>query len=143
MKARLVRKDGQLELLLCTGRIRWLDETKARRFIENYDDKSYYSGKDKWDYPIPIEDYGGTTLAIVNDEGNLIIYSPEFFRTILYTSPTKYLTTAEYAEKHGKKRGIVSRFCRDGRIDGAIQKGPAWLIPEDAPYPEDGRRENK
>ena len=52
---------------------------------------------------------------------------------------TKYLTTMEYAELHGKQDSIVRRICRAGRIPGAIQKGKSWLIPKNAPYPTDER----
>lgn len=35
---------------------------------------------------------------------------------------------------------IVTLYCSEGRIEGAIKKGNLWLIPEDAIKPEDRRR---
>ena len=50
-----------------------------------------------------------------------------------------YLTTAEMAKKWGITRRRVTVLCDQGRIDGAIQKGNMWLIPEDVQKPVDGR----
>lgn len=50
-----------------------------------------------------------------------------------------YLTTAEVAEKWNITRRRVTVLCEQGRIDGVIQKGNMWLIPEDAEKPIDGR----
>ncbi len=52
----------------------------------------------------------------------------------------EYLTTAETAEKWGISRRRVTVFCDEGRIKGAIQKGNMWLIPDEAPKPEDKRK---
>ncbi len=54
-----------------------------------------------------------------------------------------YLTTAEFAEKWGISQRRVSLYCKDGRIEGAEQKGRTWLIPEDAEKPIDPRKERK
>ena len=51
-----------------------------------------------------------------------------------------YLTTIEMAEKWNISRRRVTVLCSTGRIPGVIQKGPMWLIPENAKKPEDGRR---
>lgn len=140
MKARLLEFEGTLQLLLCTGSIKMLSYSEAYEFISNYDNPEYYSGVGKWDYEnITMESYRGNTIAIVSDEGNLIIENAELLRTILNNKDPKYLTVLEYAALHGKQDSIVRRICRAGRIPGAIQKGKSWLIPEDAPYPVDER----
>lgn len=33
----------------------------------------------------------------------------------------------------------VSAFCKNGKIEGAINQGKSWLIPIDAEKPTDGR----
>lgn len=52
----------------------------------------------------------------------------------------EYLTTSETAEKWKVSRRRVTVLCEEGRIEGVIQKGRIWLIPENARKPEDGRR---
>lgn len=52
----------------------------------------------------------------------------------------EYLTTAEIAEKWNVSRRRVTVLCGEGRIEGVIQKGDIWLIPDDATKPIDGRR---
>ena len=54
----------------------------------------------------------------------------------------EYLTTSEAAEKWNISRRRVTVLCEEGRIDGVIQKGKIWLIPEAAEKPEDGRRKH-
>ncbi|MDO4833513.1 MAG: helix-turn-helix domain-containing protein [Bacillota bacterium] len=50
------------------------------------------------------------------------------------------LTTTEAAEIWGISRRRVNTLCNEGRIEGAINKGGRWLIPEGAKKPEDPRR---
>ena len=51
----------------------------------------------------------------------------------------EYLTTSETAEKWNITRRRVNVLCDEGRIEGAIQKGKIWLIPDDAEKPADCR----
>lgn len=51
----------------------------------------------------------------------------------------EYLITAEIAENWKITRRRVTVLCVEGRIEGAIQKGTMWLIPESAKKPADGR----
>lgn len=51
----------------------------------------------------------------------------------------EYLTTSEVAEKWGISTRRVVVLCKEGRIDGAVQKSRVWLIPKGAKKPEDGR----
>lgn len=140
MKARLVERDGSLELLLCTGVIKLLNAVEAREFLLHYDDSSHYAGDTSWDDEVlSMSCYSGETIAIVSEDGILEIHNPDLYRTILFPKEVVLLTIPEYAEKHGKKTAIIRRFCLAGRIEGAIQKGSRWLIPENAPYPTDER----
>jgi len=52
----------------------------------------------------------------------------------------EYLTIKEVGEKWGLGNRIVTLYCAEGRIEGATKKGNLWLIPKDAPKPDDGRR---
>lgn len=136
MKARLLQNDGCMELLLCTGVIKMVSISEAKDFILNFDDPSHYDGPGLWDYEgVSIESYSGNTIATVAADGSLCVIDGETFRQILSYEGPKLLTAPEYAKLHGKKSAIVRRFCLQGRIKGAVQKGGYWLIPEDAPYP--------
>jgi len=139
MKARLIRDDDELRLLLCNGQLIKISESDAKRFLLTYDYPNHYSGDDTWDYPISMADYDGETLAVVNDDGELIIKNADFLRSVLFQNEINYVTAPEYAEMHGKKRSIVMRHCREDRIPGATQVGTTWIIPENAPYPPDTR----
>ncbi len=52
----------------------------------------------------------------------------------------EYLTIKEVGEKWGLGSRIVTLYCSEGRIKGAVKKGNLWLIPKDTPKPDDGRR---
>lgn len=51
-----------------------------------------------------------------------------------------YITVKEASEKWGLGIRMVTLYCTEGRIAGAVKKGNLWLIPEDAAKPEDRRR---
>lgn len=136
MKARLLQKNGKIELLLCTGIVKNTSQAEAKEFILHFDDPEIYSGPGDWDYDgISMEDYSGDTIVSIDDNGSMTVIDGETFRNILSYEPANLLTVPEYAALHGKKTAIVRRFCLDGRIEGAIQKGTRWLIPADSPYP--------
>ena len=50
-----------------------------------------------------------------------------------------YLTVKEAGEKWGISGRMVTYYCVDDRIKGAIKKGNLWLVPADAEKPADGR----
>ena len=53
-----------------------------------------------------------------------------------------YLTVKEAGYKWKITDRMVSLYCANGRIPGAIKKGNLWLIPSDAEKPEDRRKYN-
>ena len=55
----------------------------------------------------------------------------------------EYLTSEEIAQKWNISARRVTTLCKDGRIDGVIQKGGVWLIPDDAQKPESMKRGRK
>ena len=51
----------------------------------------------------------------------------------------KYIKTSQAAEKWGISPRRVRVLCSQGKIEGAIQKGKLYMIPENASKPADGR----
>lgn len=49
------------------------------------------------------------------------------------------MTTKEAAVKWGVTPRQVQLLCAKGRVPGAVRFGNAWVIPEDAQKPKDGR----
>lgn len=54
----------------------------------------------------------------------------------------EYLTVKEMAERWRISSRMVTIYCKEGRIPGAIKKGNLWLLPEDTERPIDNRRYN-
>ena len=50
-----------------------------------------------------------------------------------------YQSTQEIATRWGVSAAWVSALCKQGRIEGAVQNGRIWKIPEDAQRPADRR----
>ena len=50
-----------------------------------------------------------------------------------------YCTIKEAAEKWNLSERWVRSLCAQGKIEGAVQFGRAWAIPQYAERPEDGR----
>lgn len=51
-----------------------------------------------------------------------------------------YLTVKEAGEKWGISSRMVTIYCNEERIPGAIKKGNLWLIPQNAEKPKDLRK---
>lgn len=51
----------------------------------------------------------------------------------------EYIKVSEIALKWGLSARRVRVLCEEGRIEGAIRKGKLYMIPVDAPKPQDGR----
>lgn len=47
------------------------------------------------------------------------------------------LTVQEYAEKIGRSSVAVRKKCMRGTLPGAVKVGRDWVIPADAPYPDE------
>lgn len=52
----------------------------------------------------------------------------------------EYMRVSQAAEKWGISARRVRLLCAEGKIEGAIQKGKLYFIPENAQKPADGRR---
>ena len=55
----------------------------------------------------------------------------------------EYLTSNEIAEKWNVSSRQVRKLCGEGRVEDAIQKDILWLIPENAPKPQELPRGRK
>lgn len=140
MKARLIYFQNQIQLLLFTGKILILSISEARDFLLTFSDPEHYTGPGTWDYAdITLETYGGSTIAFVDEHTRLIVEDCIKFREIIDGVEVNYLTVNEFAAKHNKGSAIVRRMCQNGRIEGAILRGRAYLIPETSTYPDDAR----
>ena len=51
-----------------------------------------------------------------------------------------YLKISEVSEKWGIKERRINTLCRDERIEGAVEFGNTWAIPEDAQKTKDKDR---
>lgn len=50
------------------------------------------------------------------------------------------LTVKEASNLWGIADSQIRRYCRDGRIDGAVKQGSTWIIPANAQKPDDLRK---
>lgn len=53
------------------------------------------------------------------------------------------LTSAECAEKWNVSQRWGAIYCKEGRIEGTIQRGRMWFIPEETEKPIDPRKARK
>ena len=54
----------------------------------------------------------------------------------------EYYTVKEIAAVWGVSSRMVSLYCKEDRIEGAIKKGNMWLVPQSAQKPCDLRINN-
>ena len=52
-----------------------------------------------------------------------------------------YLTIKEVSVLWNTTEQMVRRYCRDGRIPGAVQKEGAWFVPEGTARPTRKKQE--
>lgn len=55
----------------------------------------------------------------------------------------EYLTANEISKLWEISSRRVRKLCGEGRVNGAIQKGSVWLIPDSAQKPDEFRRGRK
>lgn len=131
---------NEYHLCLCNNKPKKLALPELRDFLETFNDKSHYPTDDIDNEYGVLSPANGELLAEVSDDLKLTVASPKLFFDLFHAKEIRYLTLDEYAELVGRGRNIVGRMCRNGRIPGARQQGARWLIPEDAPYPQEGRK---
>ena len=55
----------------------------------------------------------------------------------------KFISVAEFADKHSVPERTVRNYCAQGKIDGAELVGKTWNIPADAVLPEKNKQKGK
>lgn len=128
--ARLVMDSGSYLLLLADGTIRSLDKEEVRNFILSFNCPEHYTSCE----PSGIES-DAMPLAEIDANGNLVFSDPTLLLNV-FQKEVRYISAIEFGNRYGKGKGIIYRFCREGRIPGAILKDRRWWIPEGTPYPE-------
>lgn len=146
MKLRLVKTDSEYKILCLDGTIAAATKSELNKLLFGFKKPETITGIfGKWntEYPEMIS-YPGETFAYVTDNYNLVIEDFSPFSVLLNKSSVhdSVITASEYGKKHGKSIEQVKVFCRQGRIPGAVKIGRTWLLPIDAPYPEDRRISN-
>ena len=136
---RLYRNENEFFLRLGDKMTEPLSIKDVRYFLRHYSDPDYHSELEK-KATLEVEACACYEMLASVDSGyHLCVIIPELMDIALSTEHFPYITTDEFAEKYNRKKSIVLRLCRDGRLKGAIQVGTLWLIPEDTPYPADAR----
>lgn len=143
MKLKLVLKNGKKLLCCPNGSLLYADNQVLERLLTEFKKPSNFKGTDGcWnDVICDMDDIKGQTLAIVDDNMNLIIYSPNAFAK--FKTEEEYISASEYAELHNKPHSLIRRLCQEERIPGAHKNSSGWLIPKNAPYPKRKKREIK
>lgn len=54
-----------------------------------------------------------------------------------------YISVPEYAARIGRTPYAVRHKCQRGTLPGAVKIGRDWLIPADAPYPDNREKSGK
>lgn len=139
MLARLVKIGDEIILIYDGGDVIAMDEEQVRNFFLQADQLAKENAKKHPSIRLLNQDPDEfSLLAFVDENYRLVITDMLYYRNVM-SKPTEYLTVEEYGALHGKKRGIIMRFCRERRLIGAIKKGEIWLIPKNCPYPKDAR----
>lgn len=143
MKLRLVRRYKAFHIYCSNGSILNPTEEDLKNLLTCFKKPNIFKGDAGfWRNQIAnMEDAPGETLAYIDDTNKLVILDEKIFLNIL-KDDKKYISASEYAEKHGKSRATIKKMCLTERINGAYKTSSGWLIPENAPYPEDGRANN-
>ena len=58
-------------------------------------------------------------------------------------SVMKYISVAEFAQRHNVSERTARNYCAHGKIDGAYLVGKTWNIPEDAELPSRRNRQRR
>lgn len=133
-KAKLLINDGVITLVYANGTQEQCNKDKLRTFLLSFKSQYY-----QIDSIAELNHLVNDVVAIIDPSGVLKVFDPLLFQ-VVFDSSVRYIPLTEYAKKHNKQRSILCRYCREGRIPGAIQQEQRWLIPEDAPYPNMEKR---
>ena len=140
MRLKLYKHNENYCLIVSSGVMRIISKAEALDVIFNFDNHlNETSGETP--FSSYFDSYPGELIAALSKEGCLTIHNAQLYREILTPSSDEfpYLCLSAYADKHNRTASNVRKHCRASRIPGAILVGPTWLIPKNAPYPDDNR----
>lgn len=140
MKLRLLKRKKSICIFCQNGTILNPSQEDLIRLLTAFSKPQTFKGNDGyWNTAFPnMEDADGETLAYIDDANKLIVLNENTFSKII-RKEEKYISASEYAVLHGKCRATVKNLCVAGKLPGAYKTSSGWLIPENTPYPEDGR----
>ena len=140
MKLRLIKQRNNVLLYCPNGTILTPTEDELVRMLTSFSKPQQFNGTSGyWSANMASLDVAaGETLAYVDDTYKLVVLNEQAFSG-LFKPETKYLSASEYAARHNKGNAIIKRLCLEGKLPGAYKTSSGWLIPENAPYPKDGR----
>ena len=147
MKAAVISVNGTDEvlMLLPDHTVAKATEERLKSFLldfkEMYHMDLFKDGdQGQWDKDDPLIMKSTTFIfAYITDSDELIVYDSMPFQNAFQNKTSTLIDAREYAAKHGKSIEQIKVYCRSGRLKGARLIGKSWAIPEDTPYPEDGR----
>lgn len=143
MRLRIVSFKNKLLLYCNDGSTAIMDDGILRDLFVNHRMTKKFTGKDgRWDTEDErMSEAPGQTLVYVNDKNELcIVDSNPFCRLISDATRNEFITVAEYANRKKKSVARIKKLCNEERLAGAVKKGGQWFIPQNAPYPKDGRK---
>lgn len=140
MKLRLLKNKKNIAIFCQNGTILIPTAHDMIRLLTAFSKPHVFKGSDGyWNTTFSnMEDADGETLAYIDDSNKLIVLNDKTFAEIVQKEE-KYISASEYAARHDKGNAIVKRLCLAGKLPGAYKTSSGWLIPENTPYPEDGR----
>ena len=141
MKLRLIKHNGTMKILCPNGSIMSVTNEVLFRLMTSFKSVTSFKGQEGFWSAVnaDMNEYPGTTLAMVDEKGCLVVCDEAVFKSVLINS--EFISATEFADKHEKCRATVKRMCSEGRIKGAYKTSSGWLIPKDAPYPTRKKRE--
>ena len=140
MKLRLLKNKNNIYIYCSNGSIMKPRDEDLVRLLTTFNKPNQFKGDaGYWNISMAtMEDAVGETLAYIDDACKLIVLSEQAFACVL-KQDEKYVSVSEYAAAHDKCRATIKNLCVAGKLPGAYKTSSGWLIPENAPYPKDGR----
>lgn len=141
MKLRLIKQKNGVYMYCPNGTILQPTEKDLAQLLTSFTKPQRFKGTaGSWSANMAdMEEGSGETLAYVDDTYKLVILNEQAFAG-LFKPEIKYISASEYAAMYDKCKATVKNLCVAGKLPGAYKTSAGWLIPDDAPYPQDGRR---
>lgn len=145
MKMRIINNNGTIKILCSDGTI--ILNPSHDSFIAaviqfHKPDDIHGNNDDRWDGEYPeMSMYPGRSMAFVTDMLQLVIDDSAILVQLSAVDNIMdgMLTVAEYSNSVSIGQEQLKKYCKQGRMNGALKKGNLWLIPTNCPIPEDKR----